>query len=69
MQASKISSAVSRFYAVAIGQAKRARDPSQGIAECQRWFTAAVSVHTVLPLALVAAGYPVGVYAIDHWLV
>ena len=63
------SSAVSRFYAVAIGQAKRTRDRTQGIAECQRWFTAAVSVHTVLPLALVAAGYPVGVYAIDHWLV
>lgn len=64
-----LASAVSRFYAIAIGQAKRKGNREAGLQECRRWFTAAVSVHTAVPLVLVAIGYPFGLYAVDHWLV
>lgn len=64
-----LASAVSRFYGIAIGQAKRKGNREAGLQECRRWFTAAVSVHTVVPLVLVAIGWPLGSYAIDHWLV
>ena len=64
-----LAGAVSRFYAIAIGQSKRKGNREAGLRECRRWFTAAVSVHTVVPLALVAIGWPLGLYAVDHWLV
>ena len=64
-----LAGAVSRFYAIAIGQGKRKGNREAGLQECRRWFTAAVSVHTAVPLALVAIGWPLGVYAVDHWLV
>ena len=63
-----LAGAVSRFYALAIGQSKRKGNRAAGLQECRRWFTAAVSVHTVVPLALVAIGWPLGIYAVDHWL-
>lgn len=64
-----LSGAVSRFYAIAIGQSKRKGNREAGLQECRRWFTAAVSVHSVVPLVLMAIGWPLGIYAIDHWLV
>ena len=64
-----LAGAVSRFYAIAIGQSKRKGNREAGLQECRRWFTAAVSVHTVVPLVLVAIGWPLGIYAVDHWLV
>lgn len=64
-----LAGAVSRFYAIAIGQSKRKGNREAGLLECRRWFTAAVSVHTLVPLVLVAAGWPLGIYAVDHWLV
>ena len=64
-----LAGAVSRFYAIAIGQSKRKGNREAGLQECRRWFTAAVSVHTVVPLILVAIGWPFGLYAVDHWLV
>ena len=64
-----LAGAVSRFYAIAIGQSKRKGNREAGLQECRRWFTAAVSVHTVVPLVLVAIGWPLGLYAVDHWLV
>ena len=64
-----LAGAVSRFYAIAIGQSKRKGDREAGLQECRRWFTAAISVHTVVPLILVAIGWPLGIYAVDHWLV
>ena len=64
-----LAGAVSRFYAIAIGQSKRKGNREAGLQECRRWFTAAVSVHTVVPLILVAIGWPLGIYAVDHWLV
>lgn len=62
-----LSSAVSRFYAFAYGEA--ASDARRGLEECRRWFTAAVAVHTVLPLAVFAVGYPLGVLFVRHGLV
>ena len=64
-----LAGAVSRFYAIAIGQSKRKGNREAGLQECRRWFTAAVSVHTVVPLILVTIGLPFGIYAVDHWLV
>ena len=63
-----LAGAVSRYYAFAIGAAKKG-DRERGLQECRRWFSAAVSVHTTIPLLLVAVGWPVGEYAVEHWLV
>ena len=60
-----MSGAVGRFYALSVGAARKDAD---GLEECRRWFSTAVSVHTVLPLVLMSVGYPVGVFAIEHWL-
>lgn len=63
-----LAGANSRFYAYSIGAAKVAEDKAKALEECRHWFNTAFSVHTVLPLLLVAIGYPIGVYAIGHWL-
>ena len=63
------ANAVGRFYAVAIGKGRRKGQAGESLLECRRWFTSAVSIHTVVPLVLVAVGWPVGEYAIRHWLV
>lgn len=55
-----LSGAVARFYALLVGKGD--------LAECRRWFSTAVSVHTAVPVVLMAVGYPVGVYAITRWL-
>ena len=62
-----VGGAVGRFYAVAVG--KESVVYEAGLAECRMWFTTAVFVNTVIPVALVVCGYPIGVYAIRHWLV
>lgn len=64
-----LSGAMARFYAIAIGQSAREGGRGAGLRECRRWFTAAVSVHTVVPLLLVAVGFPLGRFAVDNWLV
>lgn len=55
-----LSGAVARFYALATG--------GGDLAECRRWFTAAVSVHSIMPLVLVGVGYPLGAWAIREGL-
>jgi len=64
-----LAGAVSRFYALSIGKGTHAGGGQEGLDECRRWFSAAVSVHAIVPLLLVAVGYPVGAYAVRHWLV
>lgn len=59
--------AVSRFYAITVGKEKTS--PEQALAECRMWFTTAVIVHTLIPLVLMLIGYPIGEYAVRHWLV
>jgi O-antigen/teichoic acid export membrane protein len=65
----QFSSALSRFYAFSIGKANTAKDKAAALDECRDWFTTGVVIHTVLPMLLVAAGYPLGRTAIvSGWL-
>ena len=65
----QFAGAVSRYFAYSIGRAKVLKDEEAGLDECRRWFNVAVFIHTVLPLTLIAIGYPMGEYAITHgWL-
>jgi len=64
-----LATAVGRFYAVAIGLGRRKGMAKESLAECRRWFTSAICVHTAVPLVLVAIGWPVGEFAVGHWLV
>lgn len=63
-----LAAAVGRFYAVKIGEAKRAKNFDEGVEECRRWFNTALSIHSVVPVVLVAIGYPVGVWLVRHFL-
>lgn len=62
-----LANAVSRFYAVSVGAALI--DESNGLDECRRWFNTALSLHTVIPILLILVGYPLGILAIDSFLV
>lgn len=62
-----LSVGVSRFYAYSIGQEQS--DSSSGNSDdLKRWFNTAFSLHTTVPLLLVAIGWPLGEYAIQNWL-
>lgn len=66
-----LSVATGRFYAFAEGEALKSSEEGQskeGLEECRRWFSTAVLLHTLVPLVLVAVGYPLGLYAVEHWL-
>lgn len=63
-----LSSAVGRFYAVKVGEAKRAENNAAGVEECRKWFNTALSIHSVVPVMLVAMGYPVGAWLVRHFL-
>lgn len=63
-----LSGAISRFYAFSVGKAQKEGNEVEGLEECRRWFSVAVSVHSVIPVVLMVVGYPTGVYAIEHWL-
>lgn len=60
----QFATAIARFFAFSIGQAQRATNAESGLEECQRWFNVALCLHTVVPLVLVAIGYPIGAWAI-----
>lgn len=62
-----LGSSITRFYAYAIGEARKMDDES-GRRHVRDWFNTALSVHTVVPLVLTLIGYPIGIYAIYHWL-
>lgn len=64
-----LAAAVGRFYAYAVGEAKKPGNDASGLEECRRWFTMAAVLHTAIPLVLVAIGYPVGAWAIRNFLV
>lgn len=63
-----LAGANARFYAFSIGAAKVAEDKDAALEECRHWFNTALSIHTVVPFILIVIGYPLGVYAINHWL-
>ena len=59
---------VSRFYALSVGRAKMAEDQQQALEDSRAWFNTALLIHTAVPIVLMAVGYPVGQWAIAHWL-
>ena len=63
-----LASAIGRFYAFSVGAAKTATDKEAALIECRAWFNTAVSIHTILPVVLIAVGYPIGSWAIQHFL-
>ena len=63
-----MATSVSRFYAFAVGQAHAATDTDAALDECRRWFNAAVTIHTVIPILSLVIGYPIGEWAVRHFL-
>ena len=63
-----LASAVGRFYAFSVGEAKKPGNEEKGLEECRRWFSTAVMLHTLVPLALIAIGFPVGEWAVSSFL-
>lgn len=63
-----LAAAVGRFYAVKVGEAKKAGTHGIGVEECRKWFNTALSVHSVVPIVLVMIGYPIGVWLVRHFL-
>ena len=63
-----LAGAISRFFAFSVGEAKRANDASSGLEECRKWFNTALLIHTAIPITVMAIGYPIGIYAVTHWL-
>ena len=59
---------VARFFATAIGRASSMGESLEGLEDCRRWFSIAVAVHTVVPAALMALGYPAGEWAVRNFL-
>lgn len=55
-----VASASMRFFAFEIGKGNTE--------EVNRWFNAALVFHAVIPVALIAIFWPIGEYAITHWL-
>lgn len=66
-----LSTATSRFYAYAEGQVQKSIAEGQaeaGLEECRKWFSTSAMLHTIIPAVLVVVGYPIGLYAVEHWL-
>jgi len=63
-----LSVGVSRFYAYSIGQGFHLPE-AEAIDVLKRWFNTAFSIHSILPFLVVLAGWPIGEYAISHWLI
>lgn len=61
-----MASSISRYFAVMVGEALR--DGESGLERCRMWFTTGVVIHTVIPLVLVVIGYPIGSWAVEHFL-
>ena len=61
-----LSSAIGRFYALSVGKQKT--DPVTGLEEGRMWFTTAVVIQSIIPIALIVVGCPIGEYAVNHWL-
>ena len=61
--------AISRYYAYSVGEAQIKGNEENGVMECRLWFSSAVIIHTILPILLMAIGYPIGIYALNNgWL-
>ncbi len=63
-----LSEAVSRFYAYSVGAGHKAVEKGPSIKECQKWFSIAICIHSILPTVLVCIGYPLGLWAVRSFL-
>jgi O-antigen/teichoic acid export membrane protein len=62
-----LQAGVTRFYAYAIGEGQN-ESVEAATDRLKLWFNTAFSIHLVLPAVLVLIGWPIGEYAIEHWL-
>lgn len=62
----RFAGAIGRFYALSVG--KQSVDRKTGLEACRMWFTTAVMIHTILPVVLMMIGYPIGEWAVRHYL-
>ena len=62
-----LASALSRFYAYSVGEARIVKSET-ALEECRKWFNTAVSIHWIVPVVLVAVGYPIGTWTVRHFL-
>lgn len=65
----QFAGAISRFYAYSVGQAKVSDDPAQALEECRKWFSTGVTIHTIVPVFLIAVGYPIGAWAVRNGII
>jgi len=63
-----LSSSIERFYAFSVGEANKKGNAVEGLNECRRWFSVAVTVHTAIPILLMVIGYPIGTWAVENYL-
>lgn len=63
---SLMSNAIGRYFAFSVGRVQKLG--SDGLDECRRWFNLALTIHTVVPIVALIVGYPVGMWAIEHFL-
>lgn len=63
-----LSSAVGRFFAVAVGSTHIEGNAEKGLEDCRKWFNTAFFVYFVTPLVLIVASYPVGVWMVRNFL-
>ena len=63
-----LGGAVSRYYAFAIGEARK-KGEGENSENIIKWFNVAVSIHFLVPVVLCIIGLPLGIFAIRNWLV
>lgn len=63
-----LATSVGRFYAFSVGRAQIVGKEAEGLTECQRWFTVAVTIHFCVALILIVIGHPLGEWAVRNWL-
>ena len=65
---SLLATGVGRFYAISVGKASVKESEAEGIEDCHKWFSTAVTLHFLLASVLMLIGYPVGVWAVKNFL-
>lgn len=62
------SGSIGRFYAYSVGEAQIKGREAEGLEKCRQWFNTAVLLHIITPTVLSLVGYPIGEWAVRHWL-
>ena len=61
-----LAAGVGRFYALSVGLERK--DPVAGLEKCREWVATAILLHTLVPIVMVIIGYPIGEWAVRHFL-